>query len=55
LSGDLVRKLTARNLSGSEMNWDGKNEDGEIATSGVYMYIAKDSKGTRKGKFIFIK
>ena len=55
ISGALLKKLPATTPGSNTINWDGKNESGNVVKSGVYLYIAKDTAGTRKGKFIFIR
>ncbi|OGS27436.1 MAG: hypothetical protein A2297_04420 [Elusimicrobia bacterium RIFOXYB2_FULL_48_7] len=54
LDGDLVRELTA--IPGTnEVNWDGKNTEGQTVESGIYLYITKTDTNTKKGKFVFIR
>lgn len=35
--------------------WDGKNNDGEEVSSGIYFYVIESRKGTRKGKFVVLQ
>ena len=46
--GELVKKL-------SGADWDGKNEAGFFAASGVYIFYLKTDKGSAKGKFAVIR
>jgi len=46
--GEKVRKL-------SGLLWDGKNEAGQWAASGVYLFLVKTGKGKAKGKFALIR
>ncbi|HOW89290.1 MAG TPA: S8 family serine peptidase, partial [Elusimicrobiales bacterium] len=46
--GERVRKV-------SGATWDGKNEAGTKAASGVYLFIMKTDKGTAKGKFAVLR
>ena len=43
LGGRLVRKLTGSNL----VVWDGRNEEGESVTIGIYIYAITDGDGKR--------
>ncbi|MFN0117966.1 MAG: S8 family serine peptidase [Elusimicrobiota bacterium] len=49
LSGEKVKTISGTNA------WDGKNEDGNIVSSGLYFYIAKTSLGETKGKLTVLK
>ena len=48
--GELVKKL-----ADSWQWWDGKNESGFFAASGVYIFYIKTDKGSAKGKFAVIR
>jgi hypothetical protein len=59
LAGELVRKLDEE---GSEVRpdkgeayWDGKNEEGDKASSGLYIYLLKGDEGKATGKITLIK
>jgi len=54
LNGDQVRKISA-GPGVNEINWDGKNTEGQIVKSGIYLYITKSTSNTKKGKFVFIR
>ncbi len=50
LTGELVRRATS--ASGGLWIWDGKNDDGSIVASGIYLYIVRNKKATIKGKLV---
>ena len=47
LNGLLIQKLTAKNLQvdGSRATWNGKELNGNIVTSGIYLYLAFTEDG----------
>jgi len=44
LGGELVKTLFER-YGASNLSWDGRNEKGNKVVRGIYIYIAKDSRG----------
>lgn len=46
--GERVRRL-------SNLSWDGRNDGGQRAASGVYLFLVKTEKGKAKGKFALIR
>ncbi|OGS20205.1 MAG: hypothetical protein A3J83_08725 [Elusimicrobia bacterium RIFOXYA2_FULL_40_6] len=53
ISGELVRRLSESNF---EIEWDAKNERGDFVSSGIYIYVLKDTAGNKKtGKIAVIK
>lgn len=52
VAGEEVKTLHDTN---GEVLWDGRNSDGNLVASGVYIYYAKTSKGDIKGKLTVIK
>ncbi|NOZ61269.1 MAG: T9SS type A sorting domain-containing protein [Calditrichaeota bacterium] len=57
LSGQLIRILTNENYgSGTQqILWDGKNQAGEIAASGVYYYQITTETGSQMKKMVFLQ
>ncbi|GAG06813.1 unnamed protein product, partial [marine sediment metagenome] len=54
-SGRLVRKLTG-DTGKEEIEWDGKNEEGEDVTRGIYIYNITDGNGSKKtGKLAVLR
>jgi len=54
LNGELVKETTVSDVSC--WNWDARNEDGEKAASGIYLYLVTNSSGDKKtGKIVIIK
>ncbi len=54
VSGKLVIKLDQNEFARFE--WDGKNKDGKLSSSGVYFYVVTDEGGsTKRGKFALIR
>jgi hypothetical protein len=49
IAGERVRTLT------NKTTWDGKNDDGTVVASGLYIYYADTSLGTAKGKVTVLK
>ena len=35
--------------------WDGKNDDGDVVSSGVYFYQIRSSSFTEAGKLVFLR
>ncbi len=55
ITGDLVRRIEfSGNMTGRE-RWDGRNDDGQDAASGVYLWIVKSPDGVKSGKLIVIR
>lgn len=57
--GRLVRSLNPNDFAevqGSQAQWDGRNMEGELVASGVYIYLATTQEGDNSnGKFLVIK
>ncbi len=43
-AGDLVRTLV-ETAGVSKLSWDGRNEEGDRVAKGIYIYVARDSRG----------
>ncbi len=58
-NGRLVRTLNLKNSTdffGSFARWNGRNEDGRLVSSGVYVYLVTDEAGnSSSGKFLLIR
>ncbi len=54
LTGELVRTLEKDDLS-NETVWDLRNQQGQAAASGVYLYILKSPNSEKKGKLVLIR
>lgn len=58
-AGRLVRTLTGNNIDeimGSYAQWDGRNQNGKLVSSGVYLYLIVDENGnSTAGKFVVIR
>jgi hypothetical protein len=65
LSGERIKTIVPKNDSelwiGKYLNqhlampWDGKNEEGEYVSSGVYLYIFRTDRNTEVGKIVVIR
>ena len=58
LNGKLVRKLTVKNgtIDGGRAEWDGRDSNGKIVASGIYLYFAYADNGKSKtGKVAVIR
>ena len=54
-SGFLVRKLVTSSIGGRAV-WDGKNDDGDLVASGIYLVVAAQTDGvSRSAKVAVIK
>ncbi len=54
LNGNLVRKIEHTN-GDTILYWDVTNDHGEKLASGVYLYLIKNEKESKKGKLMIIK
>jgi len=54
LNGVLVKTLTAQ-LGENELRWDGKNENGDIVESGIYLYQLQVGNSSKTGTIIVAK
>jgi hypothetical protein len=58
-NGRLVRALNIKNspdFFGSFARWNGRNEEGRLVSSGVYVYLVTDEAGnSSSGKFLIIR
>ncbi|MCF7918560.1 MAG: CotH kinase family protein [Candidatus Cloacimonetes bacterium] len=57
INGQLVKRLVSDNLKAGnqEMIWDGNNENGNKAASGVYFYNLSSGKYNTSGKMVLLK
>ncbi|MDD5772477.1 MAG: M6 family metalloprotease domain-containing protein [bacterium] len=59
IAGEIVRTLdeagTELITSRGEAFWDGKNDDGVLVGTGLYIYLIDSPQGNFKGKILFIK
>jgi len=59
VSGQLIRKLDRSNFSeiqGNSAIWDGRNEEGRLVASGVYLYLITNEQGQQtSGKFMVVQ
>ena len=53
-AGSLVRRLHERDGDGG-VEWDGRNQDGQLVGSGVYMYRIDSSREARLGKLAVLR
>ena len=54
-AGEYVKTLK-ETLGSDRLDWDGKNDDGKLLASGVYVWIATDQNGKQlDGKFAIIR
>ncbi len=54
LNGELVKKI--EHISGDTiLSWDVTNDHGEKLASGVYLYLIKNEKQSKKGKLMIVK
>jgi hypothetical protein len=52
-SGEVVfRRSLAKSGTGDQIQWDGRNSAGRRVTEGVYFYVVKSSKESKRGKLI---
>jgi hypothetical protein len=58
-NGRLVRALNQKNSAdffGSFARWNGRNEEGRLVSSGVYVYLITDESGnSTSGKILIIR
>ena len=56
-TGGLIRSLNERDFGDNGwMEWDGKNQSGELVPSSIYYYMIQDAVGnTKKGKIAIVK
>jgi hypothetical protein len=56
IAGDLVRELEKKDPTSGELDWDLKNQQGEVVASGIYMYHVLSSQGYEsKGHFVIVR
>jgi len=53
LEGDLVREL--RDPLGGGLHWDLRAADGNPVASGVYVYVARDARGSSRGRLAVLR
>ena len=52
--GALIRFFRGEDMYGGRVDWDGTDKSGKLVVPGVYYYVVKNFKKTKKGKFIII-
>ncbi|RMG40687.1 MAG: hypothetical protein D6732_03080 [Methanobacteriota archaeon] len=59
VNGDLIRVLHPENIEevrGSQAQWDGRNMEGKLVSSGVYLYLISAGDGQAKtGKILLVR
>jgi len=58
LAGELIRVLDTSNeidQINRKAQWDGKDDSGEGAASGLYFYIIETENEKNKGRFTFVR
>ena len=56
LNGELIRELDIPRHNLNQIHWDGKNENGTLVASGIYLFLATDRAGlSRAGKIAVIR
>jgi flagellar hook assembly protein FlgD len=55
IDGILVRKLAPPTIGERELTWDGKNDDGKLVESGVYIYQIQVGENFKTGTVIVAK
>jgi hypothetical protein len=53
LEGELVRELDE--ARGGGLRWDLRSHDGSTVRSGVYIFVARDARGTRRGSVAVLR
>jgi hypothetical protein len=53
-SGHFMRRLEESEGAGG-VSWDLRTADGNVVSSGVYIYVARFNGEEKKGKFVVIK
>jgi len=55
-TGKLVREYTGGEIEGAQVFWDGRDEDGQLVASGIYVYLAAtDSNISAAGKVAVVR
>lgn len=52
--GTLVKSLYDQNVYGGMAEWDGRDKNGVYVAPGVYYYVIRNSRKTKKGKLIIM-
>jgi flagellar hook assembly protein FlgD len=55
VSGTLVRRLADRAEAGTVPAWDGRNDQGQIVASGVYLVVATGNKLHKRFRIVVLK
>jgi len=54
--GRLVRQIPAAQIYGARVNWDGRNDSGDLVASGIYLYLVTTESGlSRAGKVAVLR
>ncbi len=56
VTGDLVRRIDVTSADGGQKTWDGLNDDGGRAASGIYYYlVTAPNVDNRRGRLAIIR
>lgn len=59
IAGEIVRTLDREGMdllaSKGEAYWDGKNDNGVLVSTGLYIYLVDSPQGKARGKILFVK
>ncbi|MEW6088051.1 MAG: M6 family metalloprotease domain-containing protein [bacterium] len=59
IAGEIIRTLNDEGsellMSRGEAYWDGKNDDGVMVSTGLYIYLIDSQQGKQSGKILFVK
>jgi hypothetical protein len=56
VTGRTVRKMTEPLAAGrQQIRWDGRDEDGHLQPSGVYLYTVRTAAGSAAGRFLLVR
>ena len=57
LDGKVIKKIENKGLSidGDQLSWDGRDDKGQIVTTGVYIYFIETNGLSSMKKMIFLK
>ena len=59
INGQLIRTLNSTDFSevkGGQAQWDGRNEEGELVATGIYLFLTTNEDGQeRAGKVMVVR
>ena len=55
VSGNMINKISFQDSITGEIQWFGKNDEGQDVASGVYLWVVKSSVGKKTGKLIIVR